>query len=57
MLRRNMLTADCQNTEAKGKTLGLHSTVFSERGDESTRLTRENYGKNAENRVQLRRLG
>jgi hypothetical protein len=26
--RRNMLTADCQNSGGKGKTLGLHSTVF-----------------------------
>jgi hypothetical protein len=52
-----MLTADCQNTGAKGKTLGLHSAAFSERGDESTRLNCEHYGKNVENRLQLRKFG
>jgi hypothetical protein len=57
LLRRNMLIADCQNSRGKGKTLGLHSTVFSELGDGNTPLNRETYGKNAENRPQLRRLG
>jgi len=37
----------------KWKTLGLHSTVFSERGDGNARLNRKHYGKNAENCSQL----
>jgi len=57
LLRRNMLIADCQNSRGKGKTLGLHSTVFSELGDGNTQLNRETYGKNVQNRPQLRRLG
>jgi len=52
-----MLTADCQNSGVKGKILGLHSTVFSERDDENTRLNRGNYGKNTENPLQLVKLG
>jgi hypothetical protein len=36
LLRRNMLTADCQNSGVEGKTLGLHSTVFLERDDGNT---------------------
>ncbi len=47
MLRRNMSTADCPKSGAEGKTLGLHSAHFSERGDGNTRLNPENYGKNA----------
>jgi hypothetical protein len=39
------------------KTLGLHSTVFSPRGDGNTRLNRGNYGKNIENPLQLVKLG
>src|SRR6266536_6396211 len=49
MLRRNMLTADCQNSGVKGKRLGLHSTVFSESDDENTRLNNKNQSKKAEN--------
>src|SRR5208282_3435400 len=41
MLRRNMLTAACQKSGDKRKTLGLHSTVFSELGDGNTRLNYE----------------
>jgi len=52
-----MLTADCQNSEGKGKILGLHSTVFSQRGDGNTRLNPGNYGKNTENRLQLVKSG
>jgi hypothetical protein len=52
-----MLTADCQNSGVKGKILGLHSTAFSERGDGSTRLNRDNYGKNVENRMELVKSG
>jgi len=29
LLRRNMLTADCQKSESKWKALGLHSALFS----------------------------
>jgi hypothetical protein len=43
-----MSTAACQKSGGEGKTLGLHSTVFSERSDENTRLNRENYHKNTE---------
>src|SRR6266571_4214061 len=53
MLRRNMLTADCQNSGVKGKRLGLHSTVFSESDDENTRLNNKNQSKKAEKRWQL----
>jgi hypothetical protein len=52
-----MLMADCQKSGVEGKTLGLHSTVFSECGDGNTRLNRENYGKNAENRLHLVKSG
>jgi hypothetical protein len=52
-----MLTADCQNCEGKGKILGLHSTVFSERGDGNTTLNPGNYGKNTEKCLQLVKLG
>lgn len=57
MLRRNMSTAECQKSGVEGKTLGLHSTLFSERGDGNTPLKRENYRKNAKNRLQLVKLG
>jgi hypothetical protein len=36
LLRRNISSADCQKSGGEGKTLGLHSTVFSERSDENT---------------------
>ena len=36
-----MLTAACQKSGDKRKTLGLHSTVFSELGDGNTRLNYE----------------
>jgi hypothetical protein len=51
--------ADCRLPELRGqgKILGLHSTVFSERGDGNTRLNAGNYGKNTENRLQLVKLG
>jgi hypothetical protein len=52
-----MLTADCQNSGVEGKTLGLHSTVFSESNDENTRLNNKNMGKKAEKRPQLRKFG
>jgi len=52
-----MLTADCQKFGGKGKTLGLHSTVFSEGDDENTRLNNKNQDKNVENRLQLVKLG
>jgi hypothetical protein len=52
-----MLTADCQKSGVEGKTLGLHSTVFSERGDGNTELNREAYGKKSEKRPQLRKFG
>src|SRR5258708_16417698 len=57
MLRRNMSTADWQKSDVEGKTFGLHSALFSERGDGNTRVNPENYGKNAKNRLQLVRLG
>ena len=57
MLRRNMTSEECQKSGVEGKTLGLHSTVFSERGDGNTRLNRRKYGKNTENRLQLVKLG
>jgi len=41
MLRRNMLTAACQKSGGKRKTLGLHSTVFSELGDGNTQVNYE----------------
>jgi hypothetical protein len=41
MLRRNMLTADCQNSEVQGKILGLHSTVFQSAAMETRDLTAE----------------
>jgi hypothetical protein len=52
-----MLTADCQNSEVKGKILGLHSTVFSESNGENTPLNNKNQDKKAEKRPQLRKLG
>jgi len=52
-----MSTADCQKSGVEGKTLGLHSALFSERGDGNTRVNLENYGKNAKNRLQLVKLG
>src|SRR5260370_28254697 len=52
-----MLSADCQKSRGKGKTLGLHSAVFPELGDGSTRLNYENDGKITENCSQLRKLG
>jgi hypothetical protein len=57
MLRKNMLTADCQNSGVRGKRLGLHSTVFSESDDENTRLNNKNQNKKAEKRWQLRKFG
>jgi hypothetical protein len=51
-----MLTPDCQKSGGEGKTLGLHSTVFSERGDANTRLNNENQDKKAENHPQLRKI-
>ena len=41
----------------EGKVLGLHSTVFSERDNENTRLNNKNQSKKAEKRPQLRKLG
>jgi hypothetical protein len=52
-----MLTADCQNSEVKGKRLGLHSTVFSKLGDGNARLNPGNHGKNIENPLQLVKFG
>jgi len=52
-----MSTADCQKFGAEGKTLGLHSALFSERGDGNARLNRENYAQNAKNRLQLVKSG
>jgi hypothetical protein len=52
-----MLTAACQKYGGKGKALGLHSTVFLERGDGNTWLSYENHRKNAEKRSQLRKFG
>src|SRR6267154_6235451 len=52
-----MLSADCQKSGGKGKALGLHSAVFSEFGDGSTRLNSENDGKITENCSQLRKFG
>jgi hypothetical protein len=52
-----MSTADCQKSGVEGKTLGLHSALFSERSDENTRVNTENYGKNAKIRRQLVKLG
>jgi len=52
-----MLTADCQKSWVGGKTLGLHSTVFSENEDENTPLNNKNRDKNAENRLQLVKAG
>jgi hypothetical protein len=57
LLRRNISTADCQKCGGGGKTLGLHSTVFSERADENTRLNNKNQVKNAKKRPQLRKFG
>jgi len=52
-----MLTADCQKSGVEGKTLGLHSTVFSEGDDENTRPNNKNQGKKGENLPQLRKIG
>jgi len=52
-----MLTAECQNSGVEGKTLGLHSTVFSESNDENTRLNNKKQRKKAERRPQLRKFG
>jgi len=52
-----MLATHCQNFGIQGKTLGLHSTAFSEHNDGNTRLNRESYGKNAQNRLQLVKSG
>jgi hypothetical protein len=57
MLRRNMLKADCQKSGGKGKTLGLHSTVFSGTHDENAKLKLENHHKKAKNHPQLRKIG
>jgi hypothetical protein len=50
-----MPTAECQNSGVEGKTLGLHSTVFSESDDENTRLNNKYQAKKTENRPQLRK--
>jgi hypothetical protein len=52
-----MLMADCQKSGVEGKTLGLHSTVFSESDDENTRLNNKNQGKKAKKRPQLPKIG
>jgi hypothetical protein len=52
-----MLTADCQKSLGEGKTLGLHSTVFSESEDENTRLNHKNHAKKPEKRLQLVKFG
>jgi hypothetical protein len=52
-----MTNEECQKSGVEGKTLGLHSTVFSELGDRNKQLNYENDGKNTENRSQLRKLG
>jgi hypothetical protein len=52
-----MLTADCQKSGGEGKTLGLHSTAFSDRGDGNTWLSNEKYCKKAEKRPQLVKSG
>jgi hypothetical protein len=52
-----MLTADCQNSRGKGKTLGLHSAVFSKSNGENTPLNNKNQDKKAEKRPQLRKSG
>jgi hypothetical protein len=57
LLRRNMLTTDCQQSVVEGKVLGLHSTVFREGADENTRLNNKNRGKKAEKCPQLRKCG
>jgi hypothetical protein len=57
MLRRNMSTADCQKSGVEWKVLGLHSALFSARGDGNTRVNLANYGKNAKNRMQLVKFG
>jgi len=52
-----MLTADCQNSRGKGKTVGLHSTVFLESNAEKTPLNNKNQDKKAEKRLQLGKSG
>jgi hypothetical protein len=52
-----MLTADCQNCGVEGKTLGLHSTVFSNGDDENALLNNEYHGKKAETHPPLRKIG
>jgi hypothetical protein len=52
-----MTSEECQKSGVEGKTLGLHSAVFSELGDRNKQLNYENDGKNTENRSQLRKLG
>jgi hypothetical protein len=51
--------ADCRLPELRRqrKTLGLHSTVFSESNAENTPLNNKNQGKKAEKRPQLRKFG
>jgi hypothetical protein len=52
-----MSTADCQKSGAEGKALGLHSALFSERGNGNTRVNPKNLWQNAKNRLQLVKLG
>jgi hypothetical protein len=52
-----MLTADCQNSGVYGKTLGLHSTIFSDRSDENAQLNKEKYCKKAEKRPRVVKSG
>jgi hypothetical protein len=52
-----MLVADCQNSGVEGKTLGLHSTTFSDRGEGNAQLNKEKYCKKAEKRPQVVKFG
>jgi len=52
-----MSPADCQKSGVEGKVLGLHSALFSERGDGNTQVNLANYRKNAKNRMQLVKFG
>ena len=55
LLRRNMLTTDCQKSVVEGKGLGLHSTVFRESAHENTRFNNKHKGKKGEKCPQLRK--
>jgi hypothetical protein len=52
-----MSTADCQKSGVEEKILGLHSTGFSERGDENIPLNNKNQRKKVKKCQQLRKLG